>query len=115
MEIVEIPVKVSWWKKYKGLVLYPPRDHELKKLLISKFNSGGMYYGFLKVVMFGESLRFKVGVKFYTWNYVNNQKSHGLNTIFVVSEANCHVCIGDIMEYVNEYGNANGVLTLYLP
>jgi len=114
MRQVEIPVKVSIWRKYKGVVLIPPRKAELRRELDNTFSSGGVYYGVLEAIMFGERWTFKVGVKFYRWEWENRQKSRGLNTIFVITESDCHVCIENIMEYVNEYGNARGTLTLYL-
>jgi len=115
METMEIPVKISWWKKYKRLVLVPPRNAELRRKLDSMLNSGGVYYGLCKVLMFGEPWRFKVGVKFYRWEWENSRKSRGLNTIFVITESDCNICIEDIEEYINKYGNARGTLTLYLP
>jgi len=115
METLKIPVKIRWWKKYKGLVLVPPRNHELKRKLMESFSSGATCHGILRAVMFGESWTFKVNVKFYTWQYVNRQNSHGMNTIFVINETDCRVCIENIIEYLNTYGNVNGVLTLYLP
>ena len=114
MESMEIPIKISWWQRYKRLVLVPPRDSILRRKLDSVLSSGGVYYGVLEAIMFGERWTFKVGVKFYRWEWENRQKSRGLNTIFVIMESDCHVCIENIMEYVNEYGNARGTLTLYL-
>jgi len=115
METMEIPVKISWWRKYKRLVLVPPRNAELKQKLDSMFNSGGVYYGLCRVLMFGEPWQFKVSVKFYKWEWENKQGSHGLNTIFVITESECRICIEDIMEYIDRYGNVRGTLTLYLP
>ena len=112
---MEIPIKISWWKKYKRLVLVPPRNAELRRKLDSMLNSGGVYYGLCKVLMFGEPWHFKVGVKFYRWEWENRQKSRGLNTFFVITESDCNICIEDIEEYVSKYGNARGTLTLYLP
>jgi len=108
-------VKVSIWRKFKGLVLIPPRDHELKRKLVERLNSGAMCYGVLKAIMYGEPWQFKVGVKFYMWEWENRQKSRGLNTVFVIIEADCRICVENVIEYINNYGNANGVLTLYLP
>ena len=113
METMEIPVKISWWKKYKRLVLVPPRNAELRRKLDSMLNSGGVYYGLCKVLMFGEPWRFRVVVKFYRWEWENKQGSHGLNTIFVITDSDCHTCIESIVEYINKYGNARGTLTLY--
>jgi len=115
MRQVEIPVKVSIWRKYKGVVLIPPRKAELRRELDSMFSSGGVYYGVLRVIMFGEPWTFKVGVKFYRWEWENRQKSRGLNTHFVITETDCKICIENIEEYINKYGNARGTLTLYLP
>ena len=115
MRQVEIPVKMSIWRKYKGVVLIPPRKEELRKELDNTLSSGGTYYGTLKAVLFGEPWVFKTTVKFYRWEWENRQGSHGLNTIFVITESDCYICIENILEYVNTYGNANGILTLYLP
>jgi hypothetical protein len=82
--------------------------------LDSMFSSGGVYYGVLRAIMFGESWQFKVGVKFYRWEWVNKQGSRGLNTFFVITDSDCHVCIEDVIDYVNKYGNARGTLTLFL-
>jgi len=115
METLEIPVKVSIWSKYRGLVLIPPRNHELKRKLMERLNSGMMCYGVLKAIMYGEPRTFKVGTKFYVWHYVNDKGIEGLNTVFVITETDCKICIEDIVEYINEYGNVRGTLTLYLP
>lgn len=115
MKSLEIPVKVSIWRKYKGVVLIPPRKSELRKELDNTFSSGGVYYGVLSAIMFGEKWTFKVGVKFYRWEWENKRGSHGLNTFFVITESDCFTCVENVIEYVNEYGNANGTLTLYLP
>ena len=114
METVEIPVRVRWWRKYKRLVLIPPRKAELKQKL-DVLNSSGVYYGLCKVLMFGEWRSFKVGVKFYRWEWENKQGSRGLNTIFVITETDCRICIEDVEEYINKYGDVRGFLTLYLP
>jgi len=113
MKSLEIPVKMSIWRRYKEVVLIPPR--KLRRELDNTFSSGGVYYGVLRVIMFGESRQFKVGVKFYRWEWVNRQKSRGLNTHFVITETDCKICVEDIEKYINEYGNARGTLTLYLP
>ena len=115
MREIEVPIRVRYWRKYKSLVLIPPRRSELRKELDNTLVSGGEYYGVIKVIMFGESRQFNVGVKFYRWEWENRQGSRGLNTVFVVTESDCHFCMEDVMKYVMEYGTANGVLTLYLP
>jgi hypothetical protein len=115
MRQVEIPVKMSIWRRYKGVVLVPPRKAELRRELDNTLSSGGTYYGTLKAVLFGEPWQFKVGVKFYRWEWENRQKSRGLNTHFVITETDCKICIENIEEYINKYGNARGTLTLYLP
>jgi len=112
---MEIPIKISWWQRYKRLVLVPPRDSILRRKLDSMLNSGGVYYGVLRAIMYGERWSFKVSVKYYRWEWVNKQGSHGLNTFFVITESDCKACVENIMDYVNEYGNARGTLMLYLP
>jgi hypothetical protein len=115
METMEIPVKITWWERYKRLVLVPPRNAELRRKLDGMLNSGGVYYGVLSAIMFGERWTFKVGVKFYRWEWENKQGSHGLNTFFVITESDCKICIEDVMDYVNKYGYARGTLALNLP
>ena len=115
MESMEIPIKISWWQRYKRLVLVPQRNSILRQKLDSVLNSGGVYYGVLRAIMYGEPWTFKVSVKYYRWEWENRQKSRGLNTHFVITESDCHVCIEDVVKYINEYGNARGTLTLYLP
>ena len=115
METMEIPVKITWWERYKKLVMVPPRKAELRKKLDNTFSSGGVYYGLCKVLMFGEWWSFKVSVKFYRWEWNNKQGSHGLNTFFVITDSDCHVCMEDVMDYVNKYGYARGTLALNLP
>jgi len=110
-----MPVKVRWWRKYKSIVLVPPRKAELRKELDNTLASGNEYYGILSVVLFGERRNFKVGVKFYRWEWINTRGSHGLNTIFVITETDCNYCVEYVMDYVGKYGTANGILTLYLP
>ena len=94
--------------------MVPPRKAELRKKLDNTFSSGGVYYGVLSAIMFGERWTFKVGVKFYRWEWENSRKSRGLNTIFVITESDCNICIEDIVEYINKYGNARGTLTVYI-
>jgi len=115
MKSLEIPIKIRWWRRYRKLVLVPPRKVELRKELDNTFSSGGVYYGVLSAIMFGERWSFKVGVKFYRWEWENKQGSHGLNTFFVITDSDCRVCIDGVIEYINKYGNTRGLLTLYLP
>ena len=114
MRQLEIPVRVRWWSKYGNLVLIPPRGG-IRRELLSELSSGSEYYGVVKVLRYGESMMFKVGVKFYTWAWQNKENVHGLNTIFVIVETDCHICIDDIVDLVNQQGGTRGVLTLYLP
>jgi len=115
METMEIPIKIRWWERYKRLVLVPPRNAELRWKLDSMLNSGGVYYGTLRAIMYGEPWTFKVGVKFYRWEWENKHGSHGLNTFFVITDSDCKICIEDVMEYVNKYDSVRGTLTLFLP
>jgi len=115
METMEIPVKITWWERYKKLVMVPPRKAELRKKLDNTFSSGGVYYGVLSAIMFGERWTFRVSVKFYRWEWENSRKSRGLNTIFVITDSDCRVCIEDVTDYVNKYGYARGTLALNMP
>jgi hypothetical protein len=114
MRQVDIPVRVRWWKKYKRLVLIPPR-RETRKELLNELSSGNEYYGIVRISKYGEPVTFKVGVKFYVWSWENKEKIPGLNTIFVIVDTDCHVCIDDVTELVNQQGGTRGILTLYLP
>jgi hypothetical protein len=114
MRQIEIHVRVKWWKKYKRLVLIPPRS-EVRKGLINELSSANTYYGIVRISKYGEYMTFKVGVKFYTWAWQNKKNIPGLNTIFVIVETNCNICVDDIVDLVNHQGGTRGVLTLYLP
>jgi len=114
MRQVDIPVRVRWWRKYKRLVLIPPR-RETRKELLNELSSGNEYYGVVRISKYGEPMTFKVGVKFYVWSWKNKENIPGLNTIFVIEETDCRICVDNIVDLVNKQGGTKGFLTLYLP
>ena len=114
MRQIDIPVRVRWWKRYKKLVLIPPRK-EIRKELLNELSSGNEYYGVVRISKYGEYMTFKVGVKFYVWSWKNKENIPGLNTIFVIEETDCRICVDDIVDLVNKQGGTKGFLTLYLP
>jgi hypothetical protein len=114
MSQIEIPVRVRWWRKYKRLILIPPRGG-IRKGLLNELSSGNEYYGVVRISRYGEYMTFKVGVKFYVWSWKNKENIPGLNTVFVIVDTDCHICVDDIVDLVNKQGDTKGILTLYLP
>jgi hypothetical protein len=116
---------VRYWKKYKSIVLVPPRE-EKRKELIRKIQkalgvndlsglSGSTLFGVLNVSITGEQVKFEVAVKVYTWLIAKGGREAGLELVFVVVGDNCLECMMRVWNAVNMFGEEKGVLTLSIP
>ena len=122
---IQTQVRVRYWKKYKTIVLIPPREEKRKELAkelqkalgINDLSglSGSVLFGVLSVSIAGEQVKFEVAVKVYTWLIVKGGREAGLELVFVVVGDNCHECMARVWGAVNTFGGARGSLILYIP
>jgi len=115
---ITIPVRIRWWKRYKNVVIIPPRGNERKELLkaLSADSdmlklSGSTYYGKLKAILWGETTEFNVSLRLFAWPI----KDLGTELLFLLVGSDCESCIKNIIAAINQYTTVRGTLTLYIP
>jgi hypothetical protein len=114
---ITIPVKIRWWKRYKGVVIIPPRGDRRKDLLKALGNhdmvvlSGTTYYGKLRAVLWGETVEFNVSLILYAWPI----KKLGTELLFLLVGSDCDFCVMNMLRAINQYTTVRGTLTLYIP
>jgi hypothetical protein len=118
---ITIPVKVRWWKRYKAVVVIPPRGNDRKDLLkalaaeVGTYDlielSGSEFYGKLKAVLWGEQVEFNVSLRLYVWPI----KSLGTELLFLLVGSDCDFCVLSMLRAINQYTTVKGTLTLYIP
>ncbi len=118
---ITIPVRIKWWRRYKGVVIIPPRGDRRKELLKALFAgvgnhdmielSGTTYYGKLKAVLWGEAVEFNVSLILYVWPI----KKLGTELLFLLAGSDCDLCVMTMLRAINQYTTVRGTLTLYMP
>ncbi len=118
---ITIPVRIRWWRRYKGVVIIPPRGDRrkdlLKALLAGVGNhdyielSGTTYYGKLRAILWGEAVEFNVSLILYVWSI----KDLGTELLFLLVGSDCDLCVMSILRSINQYTTVRGTLTLYIP
>jgi len=114
---ITIPVKIRWWKRYRGVVIIPPRGDKRKDLLKALGNhdyielSGSEFYGRLRAVLWGEAVEFNVSLILYAWPI----KDLGTELLFLLVGSDCDLCVIGILRAINQYATVRGTLTLYIP
>ena len=118
---ITIPVRIRWWKRYKGVVIIPPRGDRRKELLDALFTdpnkqdmielSGTTFYGKLKAVLWGETVEFNVSLILYVWPI----KDLGTELLFLLAGSDCDLCVMSMLRAINQYTTVRGTLTLYIP
>ena len=116
-----IPVKIRWWKRYKGVVIIPPRGVNRKDLLKALsaevgthdlvMLSGSEFYGKLKAILWGEPVEFNVALRLYVWPI----KDLGTELLFLLVGSDCDLCVMSLLRAINQYATVRGSLTLYIP
>jgi hypothetical protein len=117
---ITIPVKIRWWRRYKGVVIIPPRSDRRKDLLktlsseVGKQDmvelSGTTFYGKLKAVLWGEPVEFNVSLILYVWPI----KKLGTELLFLLVGSDCDFCVMSVLRAINQYTTVRGTLTLYI-
>jgi hypothetical protein len=118
---ITIPVRIKWWRRYKGVVIIPPRGDRRKELLKALFAgvgnhdmielSGSEFYGKLKAVLWGEAVEFNVSLILYVWPI----KDLGTELLFLLAGSDCDLCVMSMLRAINQYTTVKGTLTLYIP
>ena len=118
---ITIPVKIRWWRRYKGVVIIPPRGGKRKDLLKALLAgdhdmnmiklSGTTFYGKLRAVLWGEHVEFNVSLILYVWPIRNL----GTELLFLLIGSDCDVCVMNMLRAINQYTTVRGTLTLYIP
>lgn len=115
---ITIPVRIRLWRRYKGIVIIPPRGGRRKELLKALSTdddmlklSGSEFYGKLKAVMWGETVEFNVSLRLFAWPI----KDLGMELLFLLVSSDCESCIKNIIAAINQYATVRGTLTLYIP
>jgi hypothetical protein len=119
MSTVIVPVKVRWWRRYRGVVIIPPRGgrrKELLSVLLAGGNdmlelSGSEFYGRLRAILWGEHVEFNVSLILYVWPI----KNLGTELLFLLIGSDCDVCVMNMLRAINQYTTVRGTLTLYIP
>jgi len=114
-----IPVRIRWWRRYKGVVIIPPRGDRRKELLKALFAdgddmlklSGSEFYGKLRAILWGEHIEFNVSLILYVWPI----KSLGTELLFLLVGSDCDLCVMNVLRAINQYTTVRGTLTLYIP
>jgi len=116
---ITIPVRIRWWRRYKDIVIIPPRGNERKELLkalsvdgndMLKL-SGSMLNGKLRAILWGETVEFNVTMRLFAWPI----KNLGTELLFLLVSSDCDPCIKNIIAAINQYATVRGTLTLYIP
>jgi hypothetical protein len=115
---ITIPVRIRLWRRYKGIVIIPPRGNERKELLKALSADGDMlklsgstFNGRLRAVLWGEAVEFNVSLRLFTWPI----KNLGTELLFLLVGSDCEPCIKNIIAAINQYATVRGTLTLYIP
>ena len=118
---LSIPVRIRWWKRYRGVVIIPPRSDSRKDLLKALsaevgnqdlvMLSGSEFYGRLKAVLWGVPVEFNVSVRLYVWPI----KTLGTELLFLLVGSDCDFCVMSMLRAINQYATVRGTLTLYIP
>jgi hypothetical protein len=116
---ITIPVRIRLWRRYKNIVIIPPRGIKRKELLkaLSAGDhdmielSGSEFYGKLRAVLWGEAVEFNVSLRLFAWPI----KTLGTELLFLLVGSDCESCIKNIIAAINQYTTVRGTLTLYIP
>ena len=109
------------WRRYKGIVIIPPRGNERKELLKALSTdgnhdmllklSGSTFNGRLRAILWGETTEFNVSLRLFAWPI----KNLGTELLFLLVGSDCESCIKNIIAAINQYATVRGTLTLYIP
>jgi len=116
---ITIPVRIRLWRRYKGIVIIPPRGARRKELMKALSTdgddmlklSGTTYYGKLRAILWGETVEFNVSLRLFAWPI----KTLGTELLFLLTGSDCESCIKNIIAAINQYTTVKGTLTLYIP
>jgi len=115
---ITIPVRIRLWRRYKGIVIIPPRGGRRKELLKALSTdddmfklSGSTFNGRLRAILWGETVEFNVSLRLFAWPI----KNLGTELLFLLVGSDCEVCIKNIIAAINQYTTVRGTLTLYIP
>jgi len=116
---ITIPVRIRLWRRYKNIVIIPPRGNERKELLkvlstdgddMLKL-SGSTFNGRLRAILWGEAIEFNVSLRLFAWPI----KDLGTELLFLLVGSDCESCVKNIIAAINQYATVRGTLTLYIP